>query len=158
MGFSLSGVFDAMYWIIIALFIVINLVSLRFVTRPVTFNIGNHSTTLIFNLIAFLAYVTLIGVGASFTFAVVFAVVGLALGFGTGALSKVYTENSNVYLKRSLLVPMLALIAYVVSIYFAAFGGENLMSLGILLVIGATGLSVGSSITEAFRASNVSHI
>jgi hypothetical protein len=152
MGISLTGIIDGIYWVIIALFVLVNLISLRLTTRPIRFSVANHSTALLFNLVAFVAYLMLMNIGASFTFAIVFALAGIVLGFGIGALSKVYSEDGVMLLKRSVSCPLLVLVAYVASIYFAAFGGENLMSFGMLLVVAATGLSLGSGITEAFRA------
>jgi hypothetical protein len=47
---------------------------------------------------------------------------------------------------------LLAVFAYLMSIYFAAFGGDNLTSFGMLLVIVATGVTLGAGTTEVLRA------
>jgi hypothetical protein len=152
MGVSLAGIIDGIYWVVIALFLLVNLISLRYITRPVKFSVGSHSVALLFNMFAFIAYSMLIKVGANRTFSIVFALAGIVLGLGAGILSKVYAENGAILLKRSVLSPFLVLLAYCLSIYFAAFGGDNLMSFGVLLVIAATGLSLGAGTTEVFRA------
>ena len=93
------------------------------------------------------------GVPINILWAVVFAVVGGALGFVTGRTSEVTPVGDKVTLKRASWAPWIVAITYIVAIAFLLLGSSDLYSVGLLLVLFGVAMNDGAIVAEIMKAS-----
>lgn len=100
---------------------------------------------------ALVGYALVTGVTVRMDLAAVSVVVGVILGVLFGLRAKAHSEGGRVYVTRPIVPALLFLAAYVKSLFFNLFGTKSLMSVGMLLVIGATAAVVAVSLAVLVR-------
>lgn len=84
--------------------------------------------------------------------AAVLAVVGLAVGFASGMLSKIEAREGRMTLRRFFLAPMTTLLATILALTTMLFGATELFMLALLGLVLAAGLTVGQATAETTAA------
>jgi hypothetical protein len=138
--------------VMIALFAVIFLISLRSLSRPAVFSSGTQMSIMLINFAALAVYLFLTGVMAGPVAATLCIATGVGAGILLGRTSGLsVAEKGVVHVRRTPYPALLSMVAYQASVFFNILGGHNSMSLGVLLVLFATALAMASGAVETVR-------
>jgi hypothetical protein len=76
---------------------------------------------------------------------------GLVLGMLLFGTRKIFVYKGRVEIKRGIIPIFLIMLAYLASSVFNVFGNPNLMSLGVVIVVLATGIAMGSATADSIN-------
>lgn len=76
---------------------------------------------------------------------------GLVLGMLLFGTRKIFVYKGRVEIKRGIIPIFLIMLAYLASSVFNVFGNPNLMSLGVVIVVFATGIAMGSATADSIN-------
>jgi hypothetical protein len=76
---------------------------------------------------------------------------GLVLGMLLFGTRKIFVYKGRVEIKRGVIPIFLIMLAYLASSIFNVFGNPNLMSLGVVIVVFATGIAMGSATADSIN-------
>jgi hypothetical protein len=107
---------------------------------------------IMFAMIASLAaYLFINQITANSVIVVTAGFAGLVLGMLLFGTRKIFVYKGRVEIKRGIIPIFLIMLAYLASSIFNVFGTPNLMSLGVVIVIFATGIAVGSVTADSIN-------
>jgi len=141
-------------WIVLlAIMAFFQLVAAKQQTKWRYYSTGKHAFRAVWAVLVFGVMFAVGGVPVNTIWAVVFAVVGLVLGFVTGRVCQTGTLEGKTALKRAPYAPWLLAIVYIAAFTFLFFGSALLYSIGLLLVIFGVATDVGAIVAEIMKGS-----
>jgi hypothetical protein len=147
----LTNVITGAFGVGLFLLTLIYVFSLRGYIKPVSFSFILQLFIMAVNIAALAAYVLIMQITANSILAATAGFVGLFLGYLIFGSRKIFVYKAHVEIKRSIIPGILITIAYIGSAFFNVFGGANLMSLGMIIVILATGVGIGSMAADCIN-------
>jgi hypothetical protein len=106
-------------------------------------------------IVSLAAYLFINQITANPTIVVTAGITGLVLGMLIFGTRKIFVYKGSVEIKRGIIPILLIMFAYLTSSFFNVFGNPNLMSLGVVLVVFATGIAVGSVTADSINGINL---
>jgi hypothetical protein len=130
---------------------VVYALSIRAYIRPTTFSLASQISIMTAYIISLVVYIIVTQITANPVIVATAGFSGLLLGYLLCGTRKIFIYKGNIEIKRSIISGVIAMVAYISSAFFNIFGGANLMSLGIVMVILATGVAVGSVVADSIN-------